>query len=206
MSQPKILNELFVKYNIKEMSSAITPLRPPSMKKTDNTPIDPPNYLSLQGSMIFVLKTRLDIAFAISHAATKSRAQTMEDMGNLLHILQYLYQTRDFGLIWKVGEAYERLSLIFYVDASWLSTPDMKSQSGYMNSFGDSPPFNGKSSKQPAVMSSMSGAEQRALFQLTQEIVFVVGLCAEMGHPIKLPETVFKDNQSTLLLSTRLTG
>jgi hypothetical protein len=55
-------------------------------------------------------------------------------------------------------------------------------------------------------MSSTSGAEQRALFQLTQEIVFVVGLCQEIGHPIKLPVKIYEDNQSTLLLSTRLTG
>jgi hypothetical protein len=143
MSQPMILNDLFVKYNIKKMSSDITALRPPSMKKTDDTPVDPSSYLSLLGSIIFVLKTQLDIAFAISHAVTKSKASTMEAMGNLLHILQYLYQKRDFGLIWKVGEAYEPLSLIFYVDASWLSTPDLKSQSGYMMSLGVSPPFYG---------------------------------------------------------------
>jgi hypothetical protein len=55
-------------------------------------------------------------------------------------------------------------------------------------------------------MSSTSEAEQRALFQLTQEIVFLVELCAEIGHPIKLPVTVFGDNQSTFLLSTRLIG
>ena len=206
MSQPKILNDLFVKYNVKEVPGAITPCRPPSTRDPDVTLVDPSEYLSLLGSLIFVLKTRLDIAFAVSHAATKSRAPVMEDMLDLLQILQYLYQTRDFGLIWKVGNPGDPLTLVCYVDASWLSTPDMKSQSGYMMSFGDSPPFYGKSCKQPTVMSSTSGAEQRALFQLTQEIVFVVGMCEEIRHPIVLPVKIYEDNQSTLLLSTRLTG
>jgi hypothetical protein len=206
MSQPKILNDLFVKYNVKEVPSAVTPIRPPSARKIDDTPMDPSEYLSLEGSLIFLLKTRLDIAFAVSHGATKSRAPVMEDWLDLLHILNYLYMTRDYGLIWQVGNRNDPLQLICYVDASWLSTPDMKSQSGYMMAFGESPPFYGKSCKQPTVMSSTSGAEQRALFQLTQEIVFVVGLCQEIGHPIKLPVKIYEDNQSTLLLSTRLTG
>ena len=207
MSQPKILNDLFIKYNINaEVAGAGTPIRPPSSRKPDLTPVDPTEYLSLLGALIFVLKTRLDIAFAVSHAATKSRAPTMEDMMDLLQILNYLYITRDYGLIWKVGKPGDPLTLVCYVDASWLSTPDMKSQSGYMMSFGDSPPFYGKSVKQPTVMSSTSGAEQRALFQLTQEIVFVVGMCEEIRHPIMLPVKVYEDNQSTLLLSTRLTG
>jgi hypothetical protein len=206
MSQPKILNDLFVKYNVKEVRGAITPVRAPVMREPDITPVDPSDYLSLLGSLIFVLKTRLDIAFAVSHAATKSRSPVMEDMLDLMQILHYLFNTRDFGLIWKVGNPKDPLTLVCFVDASWLSTPDMKSQSGYMMSFGDSPPFYGKSCKQPTVMSSTSGAEQRALFQLTQEVVFVVGLCAEIGHPITLPVKIYEDNQSTLLLSTRLTG
>ena len=52
-------------------------------------------------------------------------------------------------------------------------------------------------------MTSTSAAEMRALFELVQEIVFIIGLCKELGRSLQLPVVVHEDNESTIYLATQ---
>ena len=42
-------------------------------------------------------------------------------------------------------------------------------------------------SMQSTIMTSTLAAEMRALFQLIQEIIFVIGLCKKLVRPLHLP-------------------
>ena len=52
-------------------------------------------------------------------------------------------------------------------------------------------------------MTSTSSAEMRALFQLVQEVIFIIGLCKELERPLHLPVLILEDNESTIFLATQ---
>ena len=52
-------------------------------------------------------------------------------------------------------------------------------------------------------MTSTLAAEMRALFQLIQEIIFVIGLCKELVRPLHLPDFILEDNKNTIFLATQ---
>ena len=205
-TQPKVLNDLFKYHNITNKPGYEESMPRPTTRTRNTESFNVSEYLSLLGSLIFVLKTRLDIAFAVSYAASKATSPTVSDWEDLKHTLQYLYQTRDYGMILEPQEPGSPLVLSCYCDASWLSDSDSKSQTGFCCSFGGGAAFYGKSIKQPTVSVASTASEQRALFQLVHEVVFIISLCEEIGRPIELPVTIKEDNKSTILLSTRMTG
>ena len=124
-------------------------------------------------------------------------------MDDLLHILQYLFQTQDKGLILEKCEPHAELHLTCYVDASWLSYPNSRSQTGLCLFCGNTGAFYAKSLKQSTVMTSTSAAEMRALFQLMQEVIFIIGPCKELESPLHLPVLILEDNESTNFLATQ---
>ena len=68
-------------------------------------------YMTLLGSLMYIVKSRPDIATAVSFAATKSQSASQYDYDNLLHIVKYLYQTKDKGLRIQGGEPNRTLIL-----------------------------------------------------------------------------------------------
>jgi hypothetical protein len=88
-----------------------------------------------------------------------------------------------------------------YVDASYLIHPDSCSHTGYVLSFGDIGCFYAKSSKQQLVATSSTHAEMRALYTLTQDLIYVISICEELQIPLKLPALVFEDNNPVVMLA-----
>jgi hypothetical protein len=56
---------------------------------------------------MYATKSRPDIKFATSLAATKSSNPTEEDYQRLVHIMKYLYVTKDLGLVLHPVENYK---------------------------------------------------------------------------------------------------
>lgn len=201
LTQPKQLIPLFEKYQPELMRKATTPMYATADEYSDQTPIDSKTYRTLLGSLIYILKSRPDIATALSFASTHAVNPTVGAYQELLSCVSYLYHTQDQGLILMRGDSTTPLTLRCYVDASYLVHPDSKSHTGYCLSFGDIGTFYSKSSKQSLVTTSSTHAEMRALYQLSQEIVYVVALCDELHRPISLPAIVMEDNQPVIDLS-----
>jgi hypothetical protein len=78
-------------------------------------------YLTLLGGLIYLLKTRLDIGFAVSYAATKSTALDTVDLLELKTVLHYLYNTQSYGLVLEKCKPACELVLDCSVDASYLT-------------------------------------------------------------------------------------
>jgi Reverse transcriptase (RNA-dependent DNA polymerase) len=200
LTQPKILKDLFIKHNIKERCAIKTPAAYPTSTPRDLTPVNPTVYLGLLGSFIYVGKSRPEIGFVVSYAATKANTPTESDWQDLLRILQYLYQTQELGLIISKQEPGCDLVLVCYVDASYLLYEDSKGQTGFCLSFNDCGFFYAKSLKQIIVTTSSTHAEMRALFQLITEIIFIEYVCSEIGRALKLPAIILEDNQPVITL------
>jgi hypothetical protein len=209
LSQPKLLAQIFEEYKPQEMSNltrANAPHRPEASQSTDLTPIPQRDYLHLLGALLYLTKSRPDIATAVSFAACHSTSPTKGDFAELLHIVRYLYNTKDYGLILHSGIPNRELILTCYVDASYLTHPDSKSQTGYCLSFGTIGTFYSRSIKQPLIATSSTHAEMRALYQATIDIIYLINLCEEIHRPIKLPAIVMEDNQPVIDLSAELSG
>ena len=72
-------------------------------------------YLHLLGILLYLTKTRPEISTAVSFAATKASHPTQGDYEELLHCVQYLYNTRDKCLTFIKGVPNRKLILKCYV-------------------------------------------------------------------------------------------
>jgi len=230
LTQPKLLRSLFQEFkpeNYQHTKQRIpTPTRGrssshSSANNSDNdsssshrdlTPCDILRYLHLLGALMYITRSRPDVLTATSFGSTKSKSPTVADYEDLLHIVYYLYITREKGLILRTAATNNssipfKLQLNCYVDASYLIHSDSKSHTGYTMSFGDLGNFHSKSSKQQLVATSSTHAEMRALYSLVIDIIFVLALCAEIAQPVALPAIIHEDNQPVItLVMTNSTG
>jgi hypothetical protein len=211
LRQRKLLGALFDEYP----PSGRKANQPQRAKRMDTNnvndqekePCEQREYLHLLGMLNYIAHSRPDISTALSYAATKNSNPTKEDFNELLLVVDYLWQTKEKGLILHpTQERNSPLKLICHVDASYLAHPDAKSHTGYCLSFGKFGSFYSKSSKQKLVATSSTHAEIRALYTLVLDIIFIVHLCAEVGRPISLPAIIFEDNQPVLDLTKTLNG
>jgi hypothetical protein len=163
-------------------------------------------YLHLLGALIYLTKSRPDIATAVSFCACYSAKPTIGAYAELLQILHYLRRTKGCGLILRAGLSNRELMLRCYVDASYLTHADSKSHTGYTLSFGEIGTFYSRSSKQTLVATSSTHAEMRALYSLVVDIIFVIHLCEELGRPIRLPAIILEDNQPVIDVTTDING
>ena len=202
-TQPKLMGDLFAKLNIKDKPYCKNPAATPSNVVRDQTPCVSTKYLSLLGSLLYLHFSRPDIGFAISYAATKAAAPVMADYQDLIRVVQYLFQTRDKGLLIKKQPKGCPLQMYIHVDASFLLYEDSKGQTGYCLSLNDMGIFYAKSQKQSVVTTSSTHAEMRALFVAVCEYLFLELLFASIGRPLVAPAIVFEDNQPVVTLLTR---
>jgi hypothetical protein len=210
LTQPKLLAEIFEEFHPELLSNTSRVKNPqstilPDSDEWDSTPFSRHDYLHLLGALIYVTKSRPDIATAVSFAATHAVTPTVGAYQELLRCVQYLWNTQEAGLVLHTGNPGAELKLKCYVDASYLTHADSKSHTGYCLSFGEIGVFYAKSIKQALVTTSSTHAEMRALYQLILEIIYVVNLCEELGRPVSLPAIVMEDNQPVIDLSKDLT-
>ena len=208
LTQSKLLKNIFTEYEHvlpKKQGRNRVPLNP-NRESEDSEPFDRKKYLHLLGMLNYLLRSRPDIATAVSFAATKASQPTQDDYKAMLDTVKYLWQTKDLGLIIHPGEPHEPLKLKCYVDASFLSHDDSRGHTGYCIGIGDMGSFYAKSTKQQLVATSSTHAEVKALYQLVVDLIFIINLCDEIQRDIDLPVVIFEDNNPTVQLSGSLSS
>jgi histone deacetylase 1/2 len=203
LTQPKLLGSLLDTYSVEleAIKHTLSPQHLPSLQDFDETPIEQVKYLSLLGALIYLTKSRPDIATAVSFASVFSAKPTAGAYTELLFCLKYLSDTKHLGLLLKRGEANRELILTCYVDASYLTHHDSKSHTGFCLSFGKIGTFYSKSGKQTLVATSSTHAEMRALYTCVIDIIFVLHLCDELQRPVHKPAIIMEDNQPVIDLT-----
>ena len=208
LTQLKLLNSILTEFDEEIKAAKGRHLVPfsPNRPAISDEPFDRMKYLHLLGMLNYLLRSRPDIATAVSYAATKASNPTRDDYGLLIDIIAYLKRTRDIGLIIHPGQPDQPLRLRCYVDASFLSHDDSRGHSGYCITIGNLSSFYSKSSKQQMVATSSTHAEVKALYQLVVDLILIINLCNEINRAIDLPIIIFEDNNPTVQMSTSLSA
>ena len=212
LSQPHKIAQIAKDYNL----LGVAPPRVPMSSsfndeyQNDAPPCDVKKYLSLLGRLMFVVKTRPDIAYALNRLATRSHCATERDFKALLRVASYLYGSRELGLKMNKSSADDRAAatrLACYVDASYATHPDCKSHTGYCFSLGNTMAmFFSRTFKQANVTLSSTEAENAAAVEATKEIVWFRGLLTELGFEQLEPTMVYCDNASTIIMAHDFSG
>ena len=168
---------------------------------------DTARFLSLLGKLIYMVKCRPEIAYAISRLSCRSDRCTDKDWMSLLRVLRFLRATRDHGLTFSRANANDRhlMSTIFcYADAAFNVHADSKSYSGYSVAHRTVCSTSARSSS-PTSLSSTE-AEGNAAVEAAKEIVWLRSLLAEIGYVQHEPTVLYADNKSMITLCTEYSG
>ena len=165
-------------------------------------------FRSILGSLIFLLKTRPDISYAVNRLALRSSIATDKDMIAIKRILRYLKGTYNLGITFFPSQDKDVTKIFCWVDAAYGIHHDGKSHSGYCFSLGSHSTgmFYSKSYKQTTVALSSTEAEINPIADVTKEILWFRLLLSELGFKNVEPTIIYEDNLSAIALTTQFSG
>ena len=137
-------------------------------------------YREMVGSLIYLMTcTRPDICYVVTVLSQNLSKPRMMHLNLAKSVLRYLKGTLINGLIFNKGD---NIEIIGFTDASWASTGDRRSVSGYCYSLSiDSAFISWKSKKQPIVTLSSCESEYVAITHAMQEGLFLKQLLCDMS-------------------------
>ena len=148
------------------------------------------NYRTLLGMLIFLLRTRPDIAYAVNRLATRCVGATTKDFAALHDVILCLKGTRHLELTYvsnsrEKGDVVGRL--YGWADAAYACHTDGRSHSGICFAYGTphslltTGKFSSTSKKQTVVCLSSTEAELYAAVEATKDIIYLRNILAELG-------------------------
>ena len=179
-------------------------------EQEQSPPGDKGRYATLLGMLIFLLRTRPDVAYAVNRLATRASNCTQKDYDCLCQVANYLYTTAHLELVYNTRDPAQRsavVKLFAYSDAAFLTHADSKSHSGIHFTLGEGTGvFHARSQKQKMVTLSSTEAEVYAAIECAKDAIFFRDVLSELGYKQLEPTTLFIDNKSAIALSKPLTG
>jgi hypothetical protein len=175
---------------VRELSQDILP---------PNTRVSGFPYREIIGSVMYaMLYARPDISFAVSFLSRFSDRHNERHCKALCHLLDYLRQTRDYGILYRhVGSTVP----IGYCDASYAEdTINRKSTTGYIFKFAGAP-IAWKSKLQELTATSSAEAELIAACSASKDAVHLKQLLGLIGFPQPDPIIINMDNLAAISTS-----
>ena len=209
LTQPAKIQEMLDEYNLQFFAGSL-PTVPMSSTFSDEyqddaEPVEFVKYMRFLGKLLFIIKTRPDIAYAVNRLATRSVAPTHRDWQSLVRVALYLKGTIQMGIKFRRSESLNATAatqLHCYVDAAFSCHSDSKSHTGYCFALGGlGGMFYSKSFKQDNTTLSSTEAENAAAVEAAKEIKWFRDLLNELGFPQVEPTVVFADNSSMMTLA-----
>jgi len=154
-------------------------------------------YSALVGSLLWLLYTRPDIAFAVNQLTRHVQNPSNEHWTAAVRVLKYLRGTANFGLEYSRAGG----TLVGYSDADFASDVNTRrSTSGFVYLLNGAA-ISWKSKLQPSVSLSTCEAELYALALAAQEGIWLRRLVSELDMPCRDQTVVLhEDNQGTIAL------
>ena len=149
-------------------------------------------YASLVGSLIWIVRTRPDIAYAVSQCAQFLSVHNATHDQAALKILGYLKKFPDYEIVHKKIHS-DELIVDAYTDASYSDAPGRKSSYGYVVRANETP-IAWRSKKTDLVCNSSCESEYYSLFKSSTEMKFVDMLLEELYIPVKRPFPLMSDS------------
>ena len=214
ISQPKHLQTLFdlCGYGDDHVGASIPMPEDWNEADQDDSPkIDVEKYRQLVGSVLFILKSRPDVAVALSKESSRTHKCTEKDMAVLKQTVSYLHATRHFELVYSRDCSKQRdavLEIFGWADNAFMCYIDSKSQNGFCLSLGNHNTakfmwYSGKSKCQP--LSTCEGETDSAV-ELVKEIIWARDVMEFCGHSQRRATYVGEDNQAMITLASKEAG
>ena len=160
-------------------------------------------YQNLVGSLIWLLKTRQDVAFYVGVLCRYMSCYDEFLYSLALKLLVFLNHTSNFGVVYSFkGVDVKSIPVLeAYADADWGGrVEDSKSTTGWLLVLDKNPVFAASSiQRRPAL--STAEAEFNAMETTCKEIEWTKGWLSEVGLMVVLPVPVYQDNEASIRLS-----
>ena len=214
MTMPNLLNKAIETYLHGDgANEARTPMSA-SFNDADQNASPPANkkeYERLLGILLYLVKVRGDIAYAVSRLATRKESCTEKDWQALKRVLRYLKGTRHIGLTFTPSNTGQReavIRLFSWADAAYAVHVDSRSHLGTCMSIGkhNTAKFQQTSAKAKRNHLSSTEAEVDAGVSAACNIIWARALLAELGFPQYGPTTLYADNLSMITLCSDFSG
>ena len=215
VSQEALIDSLATRFPFLTTTTGVaTPLPASTVFSRENSPEPGQENRKLQadfrsalGILLYIsVKTRMDIAQAVSAASRVMSNPGEKHWKTLLHLLRYTYHTRDRVL--KLGGQSCKTSGPFalqaYTDSDWGGDPSRKSTSGGQIQFMGGLVWY-KSKLQSTIARSTAQAELAAASMVAAEVVHLRNLLAELHHAQETPTMIQCDNQGAIKVSANPT-
>jgi hypothetical protein len=216
MGQPGYIQGLLEEFGMEDCIPVITPISCcfNDEDQNDSTPLieeELEKFRTILGSLIYLLKTRPDISYAVSRLSMRSNEATQKDMQAIKRILRYLKGTTFLGLTFFPSECTDITKLFVWVDAAYAIHKDRRSHSGYGFKLGSSNNtrsgmFFSRSYKQANVSLSSTESEINPIVDVATEIVWFQQLLKELGFNDISPTLINEDNKSAIAMSSEFSG
>ncbi|UYV76806.1 hypothetical protein LAZ67_14002076, partial [Cordylochernes scorpioides] len=196
LSQAHYIDKILKKFALEECNIVQTPGdRDQSFDECqDSKPVDKTLYQEMIGSLMYLATgTRPDISFNVSNLSRFCNDAREVHLTEVKRIYRYLNGTRDKMLRYKPSEN----SILVSTDASWCSTSDAKSYSGYTVKLGNNL-ISWRSKKQSLVALSTCEAELISICEGICEVKWIKGLLEELCKDANFPTTLKTDSQSAI--------
>ncbi|KAG6617006.1 Retrovirus-related Pol polyprotein from transposon TNT 1-94 [Phytophthora cinnamomi] len=202
MNQRAYIQRLAEKFGVENCKAVHTPADSNSkLVKPSEDEVFAPKYpyRELVGALMYLATcTRPDIAQAVGEVAKFCEYYNKSHWVAAKRILKYLKTTQDLGLVFNGRTKGE---LFGYADANWAGDLDTRrSTTGYVF-FLNGSAISWKSKRQPTVATSSTEAEYMALYNATQEAVWLRQLLKDVGAECVGATTIFQDNQGCIALA-----
>jgi hypothetical protein len=138
-------------------------------------------------------RCRMDILTAVSYLSSRVKAPTKDDDNKLERVLSYLHHSREKQISLK---RLNKVTLTFYVDASFGSHDDGRSRTGIVAIMAGAA-IATWSSKQKMVTKSSTEAEIVALSDSLTHVLWMRAFINDLGYTLE-PTVIYQDNKSVL--------
>ena len=179
-----------------EPSVPSTPWEPNSDKEGEMTLLARKEFMSIVGSLMWLLKTRPDIAFAVNFLARRLRTAGVRERKWATRVMRYLAGTRDWGIAYLAGKDPK---LNGAADADFAGcVKTSRSTSGNYLKYGDYGTVVYRSWLERKVADSTGHAETHSTHSLCKQVQWNRVLQEELGVPVRYPVELKVDNQGVV--------
>ena len=214
LSQPKTLQAIFNLFDIADDDPGVeTPMRVDfsDEEQDKGEKIDIETYRRPLGTIIHVLKTRGDIAYASGRLGSRQHRCTDKDLAALKHLARYLKRTQDYELTFTPSnreQAMEVIKVFGWSDHAHQVHTDGKGQTGTGLSIGnhDTGMFDTQSKKDTINVRSTTEGETGGGCRVTTGVIWARNMAAEWGYTMLEATTLYEDNQSMIKLCSKPSG
>jgi len=207
ISQTRYIKSILKKEGLKHANPVGMPLDP-------NSPLEPNpegnegncsnSFARLLGELQFITNTtRPDIAYAVNILVSYTANPSLQHVGALKCILQYLKGTKDQGIVYKALPL-EPNFFYGYMDASYRNADNHRLISGYVF-LARNGAITWSSRKQVSIALSLTEAEYVTLSKAAQEACWLKSLYSKLGLLQEdIPTLIWGDNDRLIAMARNL--